>query len=139
MKTRGASLDYSDDWESRPEAELIEALRRRGFTHLAVNAVMRARGILMPAIGAALAKFTDSDHLIAALYSQLVERNLRIHQLERSVGLLQARMNRIDSRHRNHYTPIERFRIIELKETYSLTVEQTSGLFVVSPQRSRAG
>jgi DNA-binding transcriptional regulator YiaG len=43
-------------------------------------------------------------------------------------------MERLDSRHRKHYSPQERFKVILFKETYSLTVEDTAKLFLVSVQ-----
>jgi transposase InsO family protein len=43
-------------------------------------------------------------------------------------------MNRIDSRHRKRYTPADRFKIIVHQRTYSLSIEETASLFLVSAQ-----
>jgi len=113
----------------------IDALnRRRGFTDTTVRALFRARELLLLALASVLVKVREDSHPLAALLSQVKEKDLRIRQLEQAVELLQSRMNRIDSRHRKHYTPRERFKIILYKETYSLTVEQTAHLFLVSIQ-----
>ncbi|HEY6332340.1 MAG TPA: DDE-type integrase/transposase/recombinase [Blastocatellia bacterium] len=117
------------------DQQTIDALsRRHGFTDRTARAVFRAREYLLLAIASALVKLREGDDPLALLLSQLKEKDLRICQLEQSVELLQARMNRIDSRHRKHYSPQERFKIILYKETYSLTVEDTTKLFLISVQ-----
>jgi putative transposase len=90
--------------------------------------------MLLLAAVAALVKLGDADEVVKALQAQVLEKELRIQQLERAIALLQARMERIDSRHRNRYTPAERFGIVLFKQTYSRTVEQAGRLFVVSSQ-----
>ena len=113
----------------------IDALnRRRGFTDRTASALFRAREMLLLAMASALVKLRESSDPLALLLSQIKEKDLRIRQLEQAVELLQARMNRIDSRRRKHYSPQERFRIILFKETYSLTVEATAQLFLISAQ-----
>src|SRR5215469_4461230 len=59
---------------------------------------------------------------------------MRNRQLQNSVEILRARMTRIDSRHRNHYKPEERFNILLYKAACSLTIEQTAEHFLVSVQ-----
>ena len=90
--------------------------------------------MLLLAMASALVKLRESSDPLALLLSQIKEKDLRIRQLEQAVELLQARMNRIDSRRRKHYSPQERFRIILFKESYSLTVEATAQLFLISAQ-----
>jgi len=108
-----------DQDHTQAEKDLIEALRRqRGFTHAAVNAVLRARALLRLTIAATLAKLGGGDDLLSWLYSQLVEEKLRSLQLLRANRILRERMYRIESRHRNRYTPRERFLIVLYKETY---------------------
>jgi transposase InsO family protein len=127
--------EASDPEESESQRELITALaRQRGFTQQAIVAVLWARRLLLLAVTAMLIKLGEADDLVGALYSQLAEKDVRIQQLERAIALLQARMERIDSRHRNRYTPAERFGIVLFKQTYSLTAEQAARLFVVSSQ-----
>ena len=133
-----AQSDGSDSEESESRQELIAALaRHRGFTYSAIRAVLFARRMLLLAAAAALVRLGDADDVVSALHAQVLEKDLRIQQLERAIALLQARMERIDSRHRNRYTPAERFRIVLFKQTYSLTVEQAARLFVVSSQTIR--
>jgi transposase InsO family protein len=126
------SLDKND---TQAEKDLIEAVRRqRGFTHAAVNAVLQARGLLRLTIAATLTALAGGDDLVSWLYAQLVEEKLRSLQLLRANRILRERMYRIDNRHRNRYTPRERFLIVLYKVTYGLTAEQTASEFVVSPQ-----
>jgi len=99
-----------------------------------VRVLFRATELLLLAIASATGKLREDSDPITLLMAQVKEKDLRISQLELAVELLQARMNRIDGPHRKHYTPQERFRIILYKQTYSLTVEQTAQLFLVSVQ-----
>jgi hypothetical protein len=124
-----------DQDHTQAEKDLIEALRRqRGFTHAAVTAVLRARGLLRLTIAATLTALAGGDDLVSWLYAQLVEEKLRSLQLLRANRILRERMYRLDNRHRNRYTPRERFLIVLYKVTYGLTAEQTASEFVVSPQ-----
>jgi putative transposase len=117
------------------ELQTLGALnRRRGFTGRTVQALFRARELLLLAMASAIVKVRENSDPLALLVSQLKEKDLRIRQLEQAIELLQSRMNRIDSRRRRHYTPRERFKIILHKETYSLTLEDTAKLFLISVQ-----
>jgi hypothetical protein len=99
-----------------------------------VNAVLQARALLRLTIAATLATLAGGDDLVSWPYSQLVEEQLRSLQLLRANRILRERMYRIESRHRNRYTPRERFLIVLYKATYGLTAGQTASEFVVSPQ-----
>jgi hypothetical protein len=117
------------------DQQTIQALnRRRGFTHRTVSALFRAREILILAIASALVKVRENSDPMMVLLSQIKEKDLRIHQLELVIELLQARMNGIDARHRSHYSAQERFKIILHKQTYSLSLEQTAQTFLISVQ-----
>jgi putative transposase len=89
---------------------------------------------LLLSIAASLAKLGNGDDLISWLYSCLVEEKLKVAQLRWSNRILQDRMYRIESRHRNRYAPRERFQIVLFKEMYGLTIGQTASEFAVSPQ-----
>jgi len=104
---------HGSDPEESETRELIAALaRQRGFTHTAIKAVLFARRMLLLAAAATLTRVGDADDIVKALQAQVLEKDLRIQQLERAIALLQSRMERIDSRHRNRYTPAKRFRIV---------------------------
>jgi hypothetical protein len=81
-----------------------------------------------------LTKLGDGDDLVSWLYAELVQEKLGSEPQTRANRILQDRMYRIESKHRNYYKPRERFEIILFKETYGLTVAQTASEFVVSPQ-----
>src|SRR5262249_32105808 len=98
------------------------------------RAIFRAREFLVLSLASALIKLRESTDPNHILTSQLIERDLRIRQLEQLVAILRTRMARIDSRHRNHYTPEERFNILLYRAARSLTIEQTADHFVVSVQ-----
>jgi hypothetical protein len=48
-------------------------------------------------------------------------------------GVRLTRLARIPPKHRPHYSPAERFRILELKHLHGLTMEETAWRFLVTP------
>src|SRR5262249_17265528 len=68
---RHAESDSRLGSEKQSENDLVDTLaRHRGFTHSAVNAVLKARRLLLLSIAASLAKLGDGDDLISWLYSE---------------------------------------------------------------------
>jgi DNA-binding transcriptional regulator YiaG len=96
--------------------------------------LFRAREILILAMASALVKVRENSDPMMALLSQVKEKDLRIRQLELVIELLQARINRIDARHRSHYSAQERFQIVQYKQTFSLSLEQIAQTFLISVQ-----
>jgi len=80
-----------DKEDTEAEDELIKALRRqRGFTHAAVTAVLRARGLLRLTIAATLTALGGGDELVSWLYSQLVEEKLRSLPFSERTGYFES-------------------------------------------------
>ena len=52
--------------------------------------------------------------------------------LEQENTHLRSRLERIEARHRSHYTPSERFQILVFRKTYLLPAEETARRFLVS-------
>src|ERR1700732_1235776 len=95
---------------------------------------MKAKEMVLLAIAAALVKMRELGDPTEILLSQIKERDLRLAQMKEALELLQARIGRIDARHRQRYPPAERFKIILHKQTHSLSIEETARLFLVSAQ-----
>src|SRR5260370_26593960 len=86
------------------------------------------------AIGGTVAKLPGSGQPMAQLYGGIIEGNVRASRAEAIAMLLGARLRRVESRHRPHYTPTERFRILAVKEFHGMTVEETAEALLVSEQ-----
>jgi hypothetical protein len=95
---------------------------------------MHARQMLLLAAASAIIKLRENTDPLQQVVAIAKQQQLRIQALEEALTLLQARISRIDAQHRSRYTPEERFNILVHKETYSLTLEQTAQLFLVSVQ-----
>ena len=119
---------------SSAEQHIRAALARRGFTRGTIKALMRARQMFVMAAASMIIKLGDSRDARLALQSEIKKRDLLIHELREALRLLQARMSRIDAKHRSRYTPEERFNILVHKETYSLTFDEAAKLFQISAQ-----
>lgn len=66
--------------------------------------------------------------------SEITKRDVIIQQLREELGLLRARISRIEAKHRSRYRPEERFKILVHKETYALSLEDAASLFQISAQ-----
>ncbi|MCZ6689538.1 MAG: DDE-type integrase/transposase/recombinase [Planctomycetota bacterium] len=73
--------------------------------------------------------------------SMQVRLRTEIEDLKREIGLLleevrikDARMSRIDSRRRPHYTPMERMAILELRTARACSAHQIARRFLLSPE-----
>ncbi|MGH9763873.1 MAG: hypothetical protein ACREAC_23825, partial [Blastocatellia bacterium] len=117
------------------ESEVEAALsRKRGFTVQTIKALLGARKLMGLAIAAAVAALREQPEPLADLYSKTIQGNMNSSRLREEWALLRARIARTPARHRNHYTPVERYQILVHKETYGLTILQTAEAFLVSEQ-----
>ena len=114
--------------------QLAPVERKQGFTAHALKAFLKARSLIGLAIGSAIASLREQPEPLAHLYSRTIEGNINSSRLQEEWALLRARIARIPARHRNHYTPVERYQILVHKETYGLTIQQTAEAFLVSEQ-----
>jgi hypothetical protein len=120
---------------SRVDEQIPSALaRRRNFTTETVRAVLLARQLLVLAMTSAIITLRQGPRTVNQRLARDTERDSRIRELEDRNALLEARMSRIDAKHRSRYTPEERFNILVHKETYSRTFEEAAESFLLSPQ-----
>ena len=110
------------------------ALARRGFTNGSISTLLHARKLLVVALASAVFKLAQEGEVDQLQQSEVTKRDVIIQQLRAELGLLRARISRIEAKHRSRYKPEERFQILVHKETYALSLEAAASLFQVSAQ-----
>ena len=74
---------------------------------------------------------TATDPVII-LHAAIAELRIHVARLEEENRSLRDRLARIAPRHRSHYSPVERFRILVFMHTYGLSWADTADRFLVS-------
>ncbi len=64
--------------------------------------------------------------------AQLKRLKMENAQLKEMMAIKDARMNRLDPKHRPYYSPTERMRILELKSITGMSNKQAAEAFLVS-------
>lgn len=68
------------------------------------------------------------------LHVDLARSQFLLAQANDRADILAARITRIEPRHRPHYTPHARYRILQHMRRYLLSVDETAAAFLVTPQ-----
>lgn len=76
----------------------------------------------------------DSSLARVRLAGQLEQARNEISQLREELRIKDARMRKIEPRHRPHYPPVERMAILELKASRGWNAAQTAKRFLVEPE-----
>jgi len=125
----GGHLD--DDLALR--AVLASARRRHDPRH-AERAFLRAAEDLTLCSVAAWERLRNDGTTAEQLLAQLHQARFLLREARDQIGILLARMARDEPRHRRHYTPPLRFRILEHQRVYMLSTEETARRFGVTAQ-----
>lgn len=123
-------LDATPD--SFPERLFLANLRTATPDRRALRALLKAEGLLGLAFGQELMRLRASSDPLVTAFAQAEAADVLVHCLREALDLIGERFDKIPGRRRPHYSPNQRFRILQLKHLLGLTQEQTARLFRVS-------
>jgi len=100
----------------------------------ALPALLRATHLFGLALGSALGKLRDSGVTAARMFERAEESALLLRMTREAAGILGARWDKVPERHRPHYSPEQRFRILRIRSFLGLSQRETAEMFRVSPE-----
>ena len=107
---------------------------RGGSPPAALPALLRASHLFGLALGSALGKLRDSGVTAARMFERAEESALLLRMMREAAGILGARWDKVPERHRPHYAPEERFRILRIRSFLGLSQRETAVMFRVSTE-----
>ena len=105
---------------------------RGGSSPAALPALLRASHLFGLAFGSALGKLRDSGVTAARMFERAEESALLLRMMREAAGILGARWDKVPERHRPHYPPEQRFRILRIRSVLGLSQRETAAMFRVS-------
>jgi len=124
----------ADDRESLAYADrlFLAGLRRPAMESVARRAVQKAARLLALGLGTGLRELRDSEDPLVSAYAVGREHATLARLLAEVVDLLGSRLDRLPERRRPHYSPHQRWRILEMKRLLALSTDEAAHLFRVS-------
>jgi transposase InsO family protein len=119
------SLSYADRL-------FLAGLRHPATEALARRAVHKAARLLALSLGEGLRDLRDSNDPLVEAHASGREHAVLARLLAEIVELLGSRLDKLPERRRPHFTPQQRWRILELKRLLALSVDEAATLFRVS-------
>src|ERR1039457_5584475 len=107
---------------------------RGGSSPAALPALLRASHLFGLALGSALGKLRDSGVTAARMFERAEESALLLRMTREAAGILGARWDKVPERHRPHYAPEQRFRILRIRSFLGLSQRETAVMFRVSTE-----
>ena len=107
---------------------------RGGSSPAALPALLRASHLFGLALGSALGKLRDSGVTAARMFERAEESALLLRMTRAAAGILGARWDKVPERHRSHYPPEQRFRILRIRSFLGLSQRETAEMFRVSTE-----
>ena len=98
----------------------------------ALPALLRASHLFGLALGSALGKLRDSGVTAARMFERAEESALLLRMTREAAEILGARWDKVPERHRPHYVPEQRFRILRIRSFLGLSQRETAAMFRVS-------
>src|ERR1022692_273101 len=105
---------------------------RGGSSPAALPALLRASHLLGLTFWSALGKLRDSGVTAARMFERAEEQALLLRMTREAAGILGARWDKVTERHRPHYAPEQRFRILRITSFLGLSQRETAAMFRVS-------
>jgi hypothetical protein len=105
---------------------------RVGSSPAALPALLRASHLLGLALGSALGRLRESGATATRLFERAEESALLLRMMREAAGILGARWDKVPERHRPHYVPEQRFRILRIRSFLGLSQRETAAMFRVS-------
>jgi len=100
---------------------------------IALRAVLTAARLLGVAIGTHLREIRGQEDPLLALQARLEEAELRSRLALEIVDILGARFAKIPEHRRPYYSPVQRFRILEIRNFLGWNAKETAKTFLVCP------
>lgn len=98
---------------------------------LALRATLTASHLFGLAVGTHLRHLRNQDDALATLLARLEEAELKARLAWETAEILAARLAKIPERRRPYYTPIHRFRILEIKNLLAWSAQEAARVFLV--------
>jgi transposase InsO family protein len=129
-KAAEATLDAVP--EGFAERLFLRSLRSAPLDRFALRALLKAQYLLGLALGQVLARMREAPEPLEAACAQVQAASLLNQLLREALDLLGGRFDKLPERRRPHYTPAQRFRILQLRHLAALNRDDTARLFRVS-------
>ncbi|MCM3877749.1 MAG: trp operon repressor [Thermoanaerobaculia bacterium] len=100
----------------------------------ALPALLRATHLLGLALGSALGKLRESGVTVAQVFAKAEEQALLLRMTRETATILAERWGKVPDRHRPHYAPEQRFRILRIRTFLGLSQRETAEMFRVSTE-----
>jgi transposase InsO family protein/DNA-binding XRE family transcriptional regulator len=100
----------------------------------ALPALLRATHLFGLALGSAFGRLRESGATAARLFERAEESALLLRMTREAAGILGARWDKVPERHRPHYAPEQRFRILRIRSFLGLSQRETAEMFRVSTE-----
>jgi transposase InsO family protein len=111
----------------------LRSATREAATRLALRATLNASHLLGLAAGTHLRKLRAARDPLMEAQARLEEAELRTRLAWEVAEMLAGRFSRIPEKRRPHYTPAQRFRILEIRNLLGWNRDDTARLFLVCP------
>src|SRR5665811_395053 len=107
---------------------------RSGSSPAALPALLHASHLFGLALGSALGKLRESGATAARLFERAEESALLLRMMREGAEILGARWDKVPERHRPHYAPEQRFRILRIRSFLGISQCETAEMFRVSTE-----
>src|ERR1039458_4621289 len=97
-------------------------------------ALLRATHLFGLALGSAFGRLRESGATAAKMFERAEERALLLRMAREAAEILGARWDKVPERHRPHYPPEQRFRILRIRSCLGLSQRETAAMFRVSTE-----
>ena len=106
----------------------------RSVDPTALPALRRATQFLGLAFGSALGRLRESGATATRLFEPAEESALLLRMAREAAEILGARWDKVPERHRPHYKPEQRYRILRIRHLLGLSQRETAKMFRVSTE-----
>jgi transposase InsO family protein len=105
---------------------------RGGSLPAALPALLRATHLFGLTLGTALGRLRETGESAARLFEKAEENALLFRMMREAAAIVGERWDKVPDRHRPHYEPEQRFRILRIRTFLKLSQRETAKMFRVS-------
>jgi hypothetical protein len=121
------------DAPSLTDRLFLAGIRKGALEPLAVRALNKAVHLLSLALATRLQNLRAFDDPLLNAAGRIEEQAVLLNLHHEIANLLGERWDKVPAKHRPHFTPGQRFRILRIKRLLALSPEDAAHLFRVSP------
>jgi transposase InsO family protein len=137
--SEGLSLLHDPSRTASDEASLdtraLAALATsRNFSTETVRLLLRAKEILLLAMGMVLGEWRASRDPVSGAFAEHCQAEIQCRQRGEALEIISGRIRRMPPAHRKRYSPEERFQIVVFVRTYQFSHREAAELFMVDAQ-----